>query len=68
MATGMTPTDMVPFTTEYAHTLAPIFMNSLPDVISQPEDVANAVAWLASEEARHVTGIQLPLDLGNSIR
>ena len=68
VATGMTPTDMVPFMTEHAHTLAPMFMNPLPDVISQPEDIANAVAWLASDEARHVTGIQLPLDLGNSIR
>ena len=68
VATGMTPTDMVPLLTEYAHTLAPMFMNPLPDVISQPEDIANAVAWLASAEARHVTGIQLPLDLGNSVR
>lgn len=68
VATGMTPTDMLPFMVEHAHTLAPMFMNPLPEAISQPEDIANAVAWLASDEARHVTGIQLPLDLGNSIR
>ncbi len=68
VATGMTPTDMRPLLAKYAHTLAPMFMNPLPDEISQPEDIANAVAWLASAEARHVTGIQLPLDLGNTIR
>ena len=28
----------------------------------------NAVAFLASDEARHVTGIQLPVDLGTLIR
>ena len=30
---------------------------------SQPEDIANAVAWRASDEARRVTGVQLPVDL-----
>jgi NAD(P)-dependent dehydrogenase (short-subunit alcohol dehydrogenase family) len=49
---------------QYATTLAPMLMGALPDPISQPEDIANAVAWLASDEARHVTGIQLPVDLG----
>ena len=28
-------------------------------------DVANAVAWLSSEEARYVTGTVLPVDAGN---
>ncbi len=41
-----------------------MLMGALPDPISQPEDIANAVAWLASDEARHVTGVQLPVDLG----
>ncbi len=39
-------------------------MGALPDPISRPEDVANAVAWLASDDARHVTGVQLHVDLG----
>jgi NAD(P)-dependent dehydrogenase (short-subunit alcohol dehydrogenase family) len=51
-----------------ATTLAPIFVQTLPDQVSQPEDMANAVAWLASDEARHVTGIQLPVDLGTLTR
>ncbi|MFT4088364.1 MAG: mycofactocin-coupled SDR family oxidoreductase [Gordonia sp. (in: high G+C Gram-positive bacteria)] len=45
-----------------------LFMGSLPDQVSQSEDLAAAVAWLASNEARHVTGIQLPVDLGRTNR
>lgn len=40
------------------------FAPTLPYAKSNPEDIANAVAWIASDEARHVTGIQLPIDLG----
>jgi SDR family mycofactocin-dependent oxidoreductase len=64
VATGMQPRRMGELIEQYAATLGPIFMGTLPDQISQPEDIANAVAWLASDEARHVTGIQLPVDLG----
>ena len=49
-------------------TLGPLYMPSLPDGISQSEDIAAAVAWIASDEARHVTGIQLPVDLGRTNR
>ncbi|MFT4125952.1 MAG: SDR family mycofactocin-dependent oxidoreductase, partial [Gordonia sp. (in: high G+C Gram-positive bacteria)] len=45
-----------------------LFMGTLPDQTSQSEDLAAAVAWLASNEARHVTGIQLPVDLGRTNR
>ena len=68
VATGMRPTDMNALLAEHAATLAPIFMNALPDTESQPEDIAAAVAWLASDEARHVTGAQIPLDLGTLTR
>jgi NAD(P)-dependent dehydrogenase (short-subunit alcohol dehydrogenase family) len=27
-------------------------------------DITNAVAWLASDEARYVTGVTLPVDAG----
>jgi SDR family mycofactocin-dependent oxidoreductase len=30
----------------------------------EPEDVSNAVLWLASNESRYVTGITLPVDAG----
>jgi NAD(P)-dependent dehydrogenase (short-subunit alcohol dehydrogenase family) len=32
--------------------------------IAQPEDIANAVLFLASEEARCITGAVLPVDAG----
>ncbi|WP_032368307.1 mycofactocin-coupled SDR family oxidoreductase [Rhodococcoides fascians] len=34
--------------------------------VSTPEDIANAVLWLASDESRTVTGVQLPVDHGAS--
>jgi SDR family mycofactocin-dependent oxidoreductase len=34
----------------------------------EPEDVADAVAWLLSDEARYVTGIAMPVDGGNLVR
>ena len=48
--------------------LIPFYLASLPDPVSEAEDIAAAVAWLASSEARHVTGIQLPVDLGRTNR
>ncbi|MFQ6396249.1 mycofactocin-coupled SDR family oxidoreductase [Nocardia sp. KC 131] len=46
----------------------PLYLPSLPDPKSHVDDIAVAVAWLASDEARHVTGIQLPVDLGRTNR
>jgi SDR family mycofactocin-dependent oxidoreductase len=66
--TGMSPGEMFALMEKFSTTLAPIFMGTLPDPVSEPEDIANAVAWLASDEARHVTGIQLPIDLGTLLR
>jgi SDR family mycofactocin-dependent oxidoreductase len=66
--TGMTVNDMGPLIQQYASTLAPIFMQTLPDPVSEPEDIANAIAFLASDDARHITGIQLPVDLGTLLR
>ncbi len=30
--------------------------------------IAGTVAWLLSDEARHITGAQIPVDLGTLIR
>jgi SDR family mycofactocin-dependent oxidoreductase len=30
----------------------------------EPEDIANTVAWLVSDAARHITGVALPVDAG----
>jgi SDR family mycofactocin-dependent oxidoreductase len=42
--------------------------NALPIQMLQPEDIANAVAWLVSDEAHYITGTAWPLDAGFSIR
>ena len=38
--------------------------NLLPVQVVQPEDIANALAWLVSDAARYVTGVTLPVDAG----
>ena len=39
-------------------------MNLLPEPWAMPSDVTEAVVWLASDQARYVTGVSLPIDLG----
>ncbi len=48
--------------------LGPIFMNTLPVETTQPRDISNAVLFLASDEARYVTGLEFTVDAGNTIR
>jgi SDR family mycofactocin-dependent oxidoreductase len=66
--TGMTTPGLFPLVKEDARTLGPIFMNALPATHSEVEDISAAVAWIASDEARHVTGAALPLDMGTLLR
>jgi NAD(P)-dependent dehydrogenase (short-subunit alcohol dehydrogenase family) len=49
-------------------TLGSIFDTSLPKQRMEPEDIAAVVAWLVGDEARFLTGVQVPIDLGNSVR
>jgi NAD(P)-dependent dehydrogenase (short-subunit alcohol dehydrogenase family) len=42
----------------------PDMTNALPVQALEPEDIAAAVAFLASDEARYITGITLPVDAG----
>jgi SDR family mycofactocin-dependent oxidoreductase len=44
--------------------LGPIFMPTLPYQMVEPEDIANAVAFLASDEAKFITGDQIRVDMG----
>lgn len=39
-------------------------MNPLPVELLDPEDIANAVAFLVSDQARYITGVMLPVDAG----
>jgi len=48
--------------------LGPIYMNTLPVEIVEPRDISNAVLFLASDEARYVTGLEFTVDAGNTIR
>jgi SDR family mycofactocin-dependent oxidoreductase len=67
--TGMTVPELFPMIEKRSPSLSSIFSNSIPTPETvQPEDIANAVAWLASDEARYVTGSQIPVDLGTLIR
>ncbi|MDX1886609.1 mycofactocin-coupled SDR family oxidoreductase [Mycolicibacterium sp. 120270] len=35
-----------------------------PDTVMMPEDVADAVAWLASDQSKYVTAAAIPVDVG----
>ena len=39
-------------------------LNALPIALVEAVDISNAVLWLASDEARYVTGVALPVDAG----
>ncbi|NKQ54052.1 mycofactocin-coupled SDR family oxidoreductase [Amycolatopsis sp. K13G38] len=43
-------------------------MNVLPIPWVEPRDISAAVAWLASDESRYVTGIALPVDAGALVK
>jgi (+)-trans-carveol dehydrogenase len=50
--------------------LAPRFqaMNVLPIPWVEPVDISNAVLWLASDQSRYVTGLELKIDAGQTLR
>jgi (+)-trans-carveol dehydrogenase len=43
-------------------------MHTLPIGWVEPEDVSNAVLFLASDESRYVTGVTLPVDAGSCLK
>lgn len=45
-----------------------LFLNSLPVDLVRADDVSNAVVFLASDEARYVTGLTMTVDAGASAR
>jgi len=48
--------------------VGPLFLNSLPVDLIEADDVSNAVLFLASDEARYVTGLTMTVDAGASAR
>ncbi len=47
---------------------AALVMNALPIPWVEAIDISNALLWLASDEARYVTGVALPVDAGAAIK
>jgi SDR family mycofactocin-dependent oxidoreductase len=43
-------------------------LNALPIPWVEAVDISNAVLWLASDEARYVTGVTLPIDAGSLVK
>jgi SDR family mycofactocin-dependent oxidoreductase len=66
--TGMAPPSMLKLITEDRSDLGPLFGNALPVALVEAVDVSNAVLYLVSDEARYVTGLQLKVDAGVTIR
>jgi SDR family mycofactocin-dependent oxidoreductase len=44
------------------------FMHTLPIGWVEPIDISNAVLFLASDEARYITGVPLPVDAGSMLK
>lgn len=60
--------DMGPLFAVHAAAMGAIFQNTLPYAIAQPEEIADVVAWVSSDEAKYLTGVQIPVDFGNCNR
>lgn len=68
VATGMTMNPAMERMFASGDAALAAMQNALPIEILQPEDIANAVAWLVSDEAYFITGVALPLDAGFTVR
>jgi SDR family mycofactocin-dependent oxidoreductase len=68
VATGMVMNDAMAAMVEANDPALSSMQNALPIQVLMPEDIANAVAFLVSEEARFITGTQWPLDAGFAVR
>jgi SDR family mycofactocin-dependent oxidoreductase len=67
--TAMGSGDMVAGIAKAAETnpqLSNMLTPFLPSWVAQPEDIADAVCWLASDESRNVTAAQISVDQGST--
>jgi NAD(P)-dependent dehydrogenase (short-subunit alcohol dehydrogenase family) len=68
MVASQTYRDMMgghPGTTEEETRSLYLTRRAIPLPWVEPVDIANAALFLASDEARYITGISLPVDLGS---
>jgi SDR family mycofactocin-dependent oxidoreductase len=68
VATGMVMNETMAALIAGDDTAVTAMQNALPIPVLMPEDIAGAVAWLVSDEARFITGIAWPLDAGFAVR
>jgi len=57
-----------PHPTRESAVLAFETVNALPVPWVEPADISNAVLFLASDEARYITGVTLPVDAGSLVK
>lgn len=43
-------------------------LNALPVPMLEPHDISNAVAFLAADDSRYITGVTLPVDIGMMLK
>jgi (+)-trans-carveol dehydrogenase len=60
------PEEEHPTREQFAETAATLLALPVPWV--EPIDISNALLFLASEEARYITGVTLPVDAGMTIK
>jgi SDR family mycofactocin-dependent oxidoreductase len=68
VATGMVMNETMGKLVESGDVAIAAMQNALPIQILMPEDIAGAVAWLTSDEAKFITGVAWPLDAGFAVR
>ena len=66
--TGMRPESLQGLLAEARPDLIPIFLNALPTLMAEAIDISNAVLFLVSDESRFVTGLELKVDAGVTLR
>jgi SDR family mycofactocin-dependent oxidoreductase len=68
VATGMVMNETMAALIAADDTAVTAMQNALPIPVLMPEDIAGAVAWLVSDEAKFITGTAWPLDAGFTVR
>lgn len=67
VATPMVTNDYAAESFQGSPTAAKVSTNLLPVSLIEAQDVTDAVVWLASDKARYVTGVSLPVDAGFTV-
>jgi NAD(P)-dependent dehydrogenase (short-subunit alcohol dehydrogenase family) len=67
VATGMAPRSLHAML-QARPDLGPVYGNALPVQVVEARDISSAVVFLISDEARYITGLELKVDAGVTIR